>query len=145
MNRVDLIGRLTSDPTVRVTTGEKPVTITNFTVACQRKFAKNGQASADFIRCNAFGKTAENIEKFFHKGNRIALSGRITTGQYKDKDGKAVYTTDVTVEDFEFVESKAEASNTAPQAEAPEVPKAESDSAPSFMNVPDDVDDLPFA
>ncbi len=143
MNRVDLVGRLTSDPSVRETTGEKPVKITNFTVACQRKFAKDGQASADFIRCNAFGKTAENIEKFFHKGNRIAVTGRITTGQYKGKDGNTVYTTDVTVEDFEFVENKSAASVSSTEAvSTPEVPKTET---ASFMDVPSGVDDLPFA
>ncbi len=151
MNKVTLIGRLTKDPEVRQSAGEKPTMIANFTVACQRKFAKDGQASADFITCNAFGKQAEIIEKYFHKGNRIAVNGRITTGSYKDKSNNTVYTTNVTVEEIEFVESKADAeksreseSTTAVAENVPAAPVATE--TPSFVAVPDsEIDDLPFA
>ena len=149
MNKVTLIGRLTKDPEVRQSAGEKPTMIANFTVACQRRFAKDGQASADFIACNAFGKQAEVIEKYFHKGNRIAVNGRITTGSYKDKGGSTVYTTNVTVEEIEFVESKADAeksreSATATVENVPAAPVATE--TPSFVAVPDaEIDDLPFA
>lgn len=100
MNRIILMGRLTKDPEERHT-GE--MTVTKFTVAVDRR-TKDGQ-TADFPSCVAFGKTAEFIAKYFHKGMRIALDGHIQTGSY-EKDGRKVYTTDVVVENAEFTESK---------------------------------------
>ena len=135
MNQVILIGRLTKDPEIRyVNSG---TTIAKFSVAVDRRFAKEGEQSTDFISCVAFAKTAEFMEKYFHKGNKIALVGRIQTGSYKNKDGATVYTTDVIVENVEFVESKnSSGGNTAP---APT-------STDGFMNIPDGIDEeLPFA
>lgn len=108
MNQVQLVGRLTKDPSVRYTDGGN--SIARFTVACDRRFKKEGQPDADFISCTAFGKTAEFVEKYFNKGQRIGLTGRIQTGSYDDSDGKKVYTTDVVVESVEFVESKGSSS-----------------------------------
>lgn len=105
MNKVELLGRLTRDPETRYTQGDNSTAIIRFTVAVDRRFKKDGEQNADFISCVSFGKTAENIERFFNKGRRIAVVGRIQTGSYSDKEGKTVYTTDVVVEEFDFVDS----------------------------------------
>lgn len=129
MNKVILIGRLTADPEVRSTTDGKAVA--SYTLAVDRRVARNnGQNTADFIRCVAWEKRAEFAEKYLKKGTKIAVSGRIQTGSYTDKDGKKVYTTDVVIEEQEFAEKKADS------APAP---------APTdFVSVPDDLGELPF-
>ena len=101
-----LIGRLTKDPEVRVTEGENPVTIARYYLAVDRRIKKDNEATADFISCTVFGKSAEFTAKYLHKGMKIAATGRIQTGSY-EKDGKRIYTTDVIVEEQEFVESKS--------------------------------------
>lgn len=106
MNSVALVGRLTADPEVRYT--QNGQSIANFTIAVDRRFKKVGGPDADFPRINAFGKTAEFIEKYFSKGMRIGITGRIQTGSYTDKDGRKIYTTDVVAENVEFVERKAD-------------------------------------
>ena len=109
MNIAIIIGRLTKDPDTRYGQNSQ-MAVSKFTVAVDRGKDKEGNdKGADFINCVAFGKTAESIEKFFHKGNRIGVTGHITTGSYEDKDGRKVYTTEVAVDRFEFVESKKEA------------------------------------
>lgn len=134
MNKVQLIGRLTKDVEVRYSQGDTQMAIARFTVAVDRK-GKNNEA--DFISCVAFGKTAEFIEKYFSKGNRIGICGHIQTGSYTDKDGKKVYTTDVVADEAEFVESKSSAEQTAAKP-------ATDDNG--FMDIPDNIDeDLPFA
>ena len=105
MNSVNLVGRLTRDPEVRYTDGGKSVA--KFTVAVDRRFKQEGGQAADFISCVAFGKTAEFVEKYFKQGNKIGVEGRIQTGSYTNKDGVKVYSTDVAVENVEFVESKS--------------------------------------
>lgn len=105
MNKVILIGRLTKDPDVRVTTGENPLTIAHYNLAVDRRIKKDGEPTADFISCTVFGKGAEFAEQYLHKGTKIAVIGRIQTGSY-EKDGKRIYTTDVIVEEQEFAESK---------------------------------------
>ena len=131
MNSVQLVGRFTHDPDVRYTNGG--ATVARFSVAVDRRFAKEGEQSADFINVVAFGKTAEFIEKYFHKGQRIGVVGRIQTGSYKNKDGATVYTTDVVAENVEFVESKGGNNQQQPQPPA------------DFVNVPDIPDEeLPF-
>lgn len=104
MNNVSLVGRLTRDPEVRYTDGG--LSIARFSMAVDRKFKKDGQPDADFPNCVAFGKTAEFIEKYFTKGQRMGATGRIQTGLYTNNEGVKVYTTDVVVENVEFVESK---------------------------------------
>lgn len=107
MNKVILMGRLTKDVEVRVTQSAEPMTIARYTIAVDRKFKREGEATADFIPCIAFGRAAEFAEKYFRKGTKVAISGRIQTGSYTNKDGQKVYTTDVVVEEQEFAESKA--------------------------------------
>lgn len=135
MNQVILVGRLTKDPEIKY--GNNGATITRFSVAVDRRYSKEGEQSADFINCVSFGKTAEFIEKYFKKGNRIAIVGRIQTGSYKKQDGTTVYTTDVIVNDVEFVESKNSSGGNA-QSQAPS-------NDDGFMNIPDIPDEeLPF-
>lgn len=100
MNKTMLIGRLTNDPTVTMAQDMK---IARFTLAVDRMGKDKG---ADFIGCATFGKTAEVVENYCHKGNKIAICGRIQTGSYTNKDGQKVYTTDVVVENLEFCENK---------------------------------------
>ena len=134
MNSVQLIGRLTRDPEIRYTDGG--ASIARFGIAVDRRFKQENGADADFIKIVSFGKTAEFIEKYFHKGMKIALNGRIQTGSYTDKDGKKVYTTDVVAENVEFCESKGNSANN----DAP-APASDGD----FMSVPDGIDEeLPF-
>ena len=107
MNKVILMGRLTRDPEVRYSQGDTPTAFARYTLAVDRRFNRNGDdATADFISCVAFGRSAEFAEKYLHKGTKIALTGRIQTGSYTNRDGVKVYTTDVVVEDQEFAESK---------------------------------------
>ena len=107
MNKVIIIGRFTRDPEIKYTTGENATATARFSLAVNRRFKnKEGNYDADFINCVAFGKTAEFIEKYFTKGMSIGITGRIQTGSYTNKEGQKVYTTDVVVEETEFVESK---------------------------------------
>lgn len=106
MNKVILIGRLTRDPEVRYSQGETPLAIARYTLAVDRKFRREEEQSADFISCVAFGKMGEHVEKYYYQGLKVAVTGRIQTGSYINKDGVKVYTTEVVVEEQEFVESK---------------------------------------
>ncbi len=106
MNNVVLVGRLVRDPDVRY--NPNGTGVARFTVACDRRFKREGQPEADFISCVAFGKTAEFMEKYFAKGRLIGLQGSIQTGSYTNKDGQKVYTTDVVVDNVEFVGSRGE-------------------------------------
>lgn len=135
MNHICLIGRLTADPEVRYTQGEKPMAVARYTLAVDRPRKAEGQQVADFICCVAFGKTAEFAEKYLHKGNKIALEGRIQTGSHDDKDGKKVYTTDVIVNHHYFCESAGAAQ-----------PKSIATDENGFMTIPDGLEDdgLPF-
>lgn len=134
MNTVQLVGRLTKDPDVKYTNGG--TSIARFTVAVDRRFKSEGGPTADFPSVVAFGKTAEFVEKYFHKGQRIGISGRLQTGSY-EKDGTKVYTTDVIAEAVEFVESKGSGS-----AEASAKPQPGPD---GFYDVPPEEEgELPF-
>lgn len=142
MNKVELVGRLTRDPEVRYTQGENASAIARFSVAVNRRFKNNeGNYEADFINCVAFGKAAEFIEKYFKKGMAIGITGRIQTGSYTNKDGVKVYTTDVVVEESEFVESK----NGGASATSSTSSNNSTSSGDGFMNIPDGIDEeLPF-
>ena len=135
MNKVILIGRVVRDAEIRYSQGENPMAIARYTLAVDRRFKKDGEATADFINCVAFGKNGEFAEKYLHKGVKIAVSGRIQTGSYTNKDGQKVYTTDVVVEEQEFCESKS--------SNQQDKPKPVDD---GFMDIPDNLDaeDLPF-
>ena len=106
MNKVVLMGRLTKDPDVRYASGENSTTVARYTLAVDRRFKRDGEATADFISCVAFGRQAEVAGQYFHRGTKLTISGRIQTGSYTGKDGQKVYTTDVVVEEQEFAESK---------------------------------------
>ena len=141
MNIVSIVGRLTRPVETRYTQGEKATAIARFSVAVDRRFKKDGGDTADFLNCIAFGKTGEFVEKYFDKGMRIGLTGRIQTGKYVNKDGITVYTTDIVAEQVEFVESKGSGDGGNSQS-APAVAKPEAD---SFINIPDGIDEeLPF-
>ena len=106
MNRVELIGRLARDPELRYTSGKDPLAVTRFTLAVDRAGKSD---EADFIQVTVFGGTAEFVEKYFMKGLRVGVAGRIQTGSYEDKDGKTVYTTEVIGEQVEFADGKRDA------------------------------------
>lgn len=149
MNKVILMGRLTRDPEVRYSAGENSLAIARYTIAVDRRFKRDGEATADFISCVAFGRTAEFAEKYFRQGIKIAVSGRIQTGSYTNREGQKVYTTEVVVEDQEFAESKnASDSNMSfsnPAQPQPQTPAPGAASADGFMNIPDGIDEeLPF-
>ena len=139
MNKVILVGRLTRDPEVRYSQGENTMAIARYTIAVNRRFKREGDPEADFIRCVVFGRAAEFAEKYFRQGLRIAISGRNQTGSYTNKEGVKVYTTEVVVEEQEFAESMAEREHTQTPASAPE------SSGDGFMNIPEGIDEeLPF-
>ena len=144
MNKVQLVGRLTRDPEIRYSQGENATATARFSVAVNRRFKNSeGNYDADFINCVAFGKSAEFVEKYFKKGMAIGLTGRIQTGSYTNKDGQKVYTTDVVVEETEFVESKGASSADNSNNSRP-APNATNNN--DFMSIPDGVDEeLPFA
>lgn len=149
MNKVILIGRLTRDPEVRYSQGENALAIARYTLAVDRRFKRPGEQEADFITCVAFGKSAEFAEKYLKQGTKMAVSGRIQTGSYTNKEGQKVYTTEVVVEDQEFAESKAAAGNHAGGFESGYQPTSRPTPTQAvgdgFMNIPDGIDEeLPF-
>lgn len=134
MNTVVLVGRLTKDPETRYTQGEKPMAITRYTLAVDRRFAREGEQTADFIPCVSFGKSAEFSGKYFAKGMRVSVRGRIQTGSYTNKDGQKVYTTEVVVDNQEFADAKREE-----KKQDPEIPEND------FVGVPEGLEEeLPF-
>lgn len=152
MNKVILMGRLTRDPEVRYTAGDNSLAIARYTLAVDRRFKRDGEATADFIPCVAFGRSAEFAEKYFYQGIRITISGRIQTGSYTNNEGNRVYTTEVVVEEQEFAESKSASQANAgayqqsyqsqQSAAAYEAPKPAAD---GFMNIPEGLEEeLPF-
>lgn len=108
MNKVILMGRLTRNPDVRYSQGENSIAIARYTLAVERRFKKEGEASADFISCVTFGKQAEHAEKYYKQGLKIAICGRIQSGSYVNSEGVKVYTVEVVVEEQEFAEAKKE-------------------------------------
>ena len=145
MNKVVLMGRLTRNPDVRYSQGEKATCVARYTLAVNRRFRRDGEQDADFINCVAFGRNGEFAEKYLHKGTKILAEGRIQTGSYTNKDGVKVYTTEVVVENQEFAESKNAQGNggyaNAGQSAAPAPMPADD----GFMNIPDGIEELPFS
>lgn len=136
MNKVILTGRLVAEPEVRYAQGAQPMAVARYRLAVDRRFKKEGEPTADFIGCVAFGKQGEFAEKYLRKGMKILVTGRIQTGSYTDKNGNNVYTTDIIVEEHEFCESKSN------EAGKPATPKTD---ANGFMDIPDGIDEeLPF-
>jgi len=156
MNKVVLIGRLTRDPEIRYSQNEAASAVARYTLAVDRRFKRQGETdTADFISCVSFGKTAEFVERYLKQGTKVGAVGRIQTGSYTNREGNRVYTTDVVVEELEFVESKsAAAAHTSAgygagaqgsnYQQAPARPEP-SEAADGFMNIPDGIDEeLPF-
>ena len=142
MNKVILMGRLTRDPEIRYSQGEQSTAVARYTIAVDRRFRRDGdQQTADFINCVAFGRQGEFAEKYFRKGIKIAITGRIQTGSYTNKDGQRVYTTDVVVEEQEFAESKSSAAANSGAAYTPSRPEPSAAAGDGFMNIPDGVED----
>ena len=145
MNKVILMGRLTRNAGVRYGAGENSTAVARYTIAVERRFKRDGEQSADFIGCVAFGRNAEFAEKYLRQGTKIVLTGRIQTGSYTNRDGQKVYTTDIVVEEQEFAESKAATAGNGGQGNYSRSSSAPSD-ANGFMNIPDGIDDeLPFS
>ena len=133
------------DPDVRYSNGEKTTAVARFTLAVERRFKGDGNPTADFINCVAFGKSGEFIEKYFRKGMKANICGRIQTSSYTSKDGNKVYTTDVLVEEIEFGESKSNNQQSAAPANPSNAINPMTDEN-GFMNIPDGIDEeLPFA
>lgn len=155
MNRVILMGRLTRDPELRYSQGERTMAIARYTLAVDRRGRRNAQGgndqTADFINCVAFDRQGEFAEKYFRQGMRVLISGRIQTGSYINRDGQKVYTTDIIVDDQEFADSKGASADMSGygnsyQQPAPQQPAPSSSIGDGFMNIPDGVEDegLPF-
>ena len=147
MNKVILCGRLTRDPEAICSQKATQILVVKYNLAVDRPFKRNGESTADFINCVVFGKAGEFAEKYFRKGTKIIVSGRIHTGSYMNNNGQKVYTTDVVVEEQEFAESRAEAeANRASfQRQSAPSPAPSADAGDGFMNIPDGIDEeLPF-
>ena len=149
MNKVILMGRLTRDPEVKYSQGERSMAIARYSLAVDRRGRKsqNGnEQTADFINCIAFDRAGEFAEKYFKQGMRVLVTGRIQTGSYTNKDGNKVYTTDIVVEDQEFADSKGTSSGNTNNNQPASRPAPSSAIGDGFMNIPDGVEDdsLPF-
>lgn len=143
MNKVILMGRLTRDPEVRYSQGENATAVARYSLAVDRRFKRDGEPTADFINCLAFGKAAEFAERYLRQGTKIAITGRIQTGSYTNRDGQKVYTTDIVIEEQEFAESKNSGSSDSSREPAP---APSTDIGDGFMNIPDGIDEeLPFS
>ena len=143
MNKTILMGRLTADPNVKYTTGESPTAIASYTLAVDRRVAKGAAEGADFISIKAFGKNGEFAEKYLKKGMKLIITGHIQTGNYTNKDGQKVYTTEVVVESQEFAESKSSGNNGGNGSSGNHDSAGNDENG--FMNIPDGIDEeLPF-
>lgn len=142
MNKAILMGRLTRDPEIRYSQGANQTAIANFSIAVDRRFKREGEPNADFFSCTCFGKQAEFVERYLHKGTKIVLSGRIQNNNYTNKDGQMVYNVRIMVDEIEFAESKA-ASDGGNSGNAGQAPNFAANDG--FMNIPDGIDEkLPF-
>ena len=146
MNKVILMGRLTRDPELKYSTGERQMAIARYTLAVARK-VKTNDTEADFINCIAFGKSAEFVEKYFRQGQRVLIEGRLQTGSYTNKEGQKVYTTDIIVDSQEFADSKGASDYTSASSYTQsQILTPSSANSDGFMSIPDGFEDdgLPF-
>ena len=149
MNKVILMGRLTRDPEVRYSTGADNLAIARYSLAVNRRFKRQGEAEADFIDCVAFGKAGEFAERYFRKGQMVAVVGRLQIRDWQDKDGNRRRSAEVVVEDQHFAESKASfegrtgaSAAPAPRQNAPAPAANNQGFYPIDSSIEDD--DLPF-
>lgn len=155
------MGRLTRDPEVRYTSGSPSLCVAKYFLAVTRRFKRDGEPTADFIPCTAFGSTGEFAEKYLRQGKKIIVVGRMSSSSYTNRDGKRVYTTEVIVEDQEFAESKRSEESSSIPSNAPRNQGNSGNGNPfdqgngsgggnaytpdGFMNIPDGIDEeLPF-
>jgi len=139
MNKVMLIGRLIKDPDVRYSQGENASAVAKYTLAVDKRI-KNNEDTADFIGCVCFGKNAEFAEKYLTKGTKIAVTGRISTGNYTNKEGQKVYTTEVVVEEHEFCETKKNGNDKYHDNSVPKIVSGD-----DFMKIEEELESgLPF-
>ena len=143
MNKFIGIGRLTKDVEVRY--GQNNAAVAGFTIAINRRFKREGQSDADFFNCSAFGKTAEFAEKYLKKGVKVAIVGTLQNNHYKDKNGVDHYTTQIIVDELEFAESKNAAQQNSDMPQTQPAPAPVQSTLDDFVNIPDDMGDLPFA
>lgn len=150
MNKVILMGRLTKDPEIRYAGVGEPIAIARYTVAVSRRFKKEGQAEADFINVVSYRKAAEFIEKYFKKGQMIAIVGRLQVRSWDDSEGKRHWSTEVITDEIHFAGGKNEAPQAAPSAPqtAPAAPQSGvyPPADDGFYSVDPSIedDDLPF-
>ena len=156
MNKVILMGRLTRDPEVRYSQGASQTAIARFSIAVDRRFKREGEPDADFFNCTCFGKQAEFVERYLHKGVKVVLSGRVQNDNYTNKDGQMVYSVRIMVDEIEFAESKNAAGGNGDGGYnnggynnggfgGGNVAPAVSGAGDGFMNIPDGIDEeLPF-
>lgn len=139
MNKVILMGRLVKELEVRYSQGAEPIAVARYTLAVNRRFKRQGEPEADFINCVAFGKTGEFAEKYFKKGQLVAITGRLQVRSWEDKEGKKHWTTDVIIEEQHFAESKNSSNAAAPK-------EGGQAAADGFYPIDESVedDDLPF-
>ena len=153
MNKVILMGRLTRDPEVRYSQGANQTAVARFSVAVDRRFKREGEPDADFFNCTSFGRQAEFVERYLHKGTKVVLSGRVQNDNYTNKDGQMVYSVRIMVDEIEFAESKNASgggndggyNNGGGFGGGSSNAPAPSGAGDGFMNIPDGIDEeLPF-
>jgi single-strand DNA-binding protein len=135
MNVCTLIGRLTSDPDLKYTSGQNQIAIATFTLAVDRMVKAGQQKQADFIRIKVFGKTAENCDRFLSKGSKCGVIGSIQTGDY-EKEGRKIYYTEVVARNVEFLDSRGERNDSLENVQPPQLPDS------GFQEISDE--DIPW-
>lgn len=141
MNCVIMMGRLCADAEVRYSSGATPIAIARFSIAVDRRYKREGDPTADFFNCSCFGKQAEFVEKYLHKGTKVVISGRLENNDYTNRDGQRVRDNRIIAESIEFAESKKTAEENKESA-----PKSNNNSDDGFMNILEGIDEeLPFS
>ena len=146
MNKVILMGRLTRDPEVRYTQGAESIAVTRYSLAVNKRFKRQGEPDADFINCVAFGKAGEFAEKYFKKGQMVAVTGRLQVRSWEDQNGQKRVSTDVVIEEQFFAESKASFESHQRPSDTSKPASADSSSEEGFYPIDESIedDDLPF-
>lgn len=144
MNKIILMGRLTRNPEVRYTSGENTTAIARFSLAVNRKFAKEtDEVKADFFNCVAFGKQGEFVEKYVKQATKVLIIGRVQNDNYTNREGQKVYGVSIMVEEIEFAESKNAAQNNNETSNNVDTPPQQTNDG--FMNIPTHLqEELPF-
>jgi single-strand DNA-binding protein len=145
MNKIILMGRLTRDPEIRYTSGEKPMAIARYSIAVDRKYKREDGNTADFFNIVAFDRAGDFAARFLHKGTKMVISGHVQTGSYENKDGIRMPFFEVVAEEQEFAESKNAENHNEDKAHTGNSRDTHPADGSELMELPDDMDDLPFA